>query len=131
LNAGPVVAIVDDDASMRDAVGSLLASFDIRSQKFGDAEALLASPMLATFSCVLSDVVMPGTTGFVLAERLREMGHLQPVIFLTAHKGDHYAARADALGACCLLTKPFTTEALMACVAKALASGDGRPDGRP
>ena len=105
---------------MRDAIGSLLASFDIRSQKFGDAEALLGSPRLAEFSCILSDVVMPGTTGFVLVERLRAMGHAQPVIFLTAHKGEHYAARAEALGARCLLTKPFTTEALMACVAKAL-----------
>lgn len=129
--AGPVVAIVDDDASLREAIGSLLASFDIGSQKFCDAHALLASPMLADFSCFLSDVVMPGFNGFALAERLRALGHLQPMIFMTAHQGAHYAARAQALGACCLLTKPFTTDALMACMAQALEAGGSPQPTRP
>lgn len=118
--SGALVAIVDDDASLREALGSLLASFDIRSQAFGDAQALLASPMLSQFGCFLSDVVMPGATGFELLERLRAKGHHQPVIFMTAHKATGYAARAEALGACSLLTKPFTTEALMHCLAQAL-----------
>ena len=120
MNAGAVVAIVDDDASLREAIGSLLASFDIRSESFSDAQAVLVSPRLAEFGCFLSDVVMPDSNGFELLERLRANDHHQPVIFMTAHKAKGYAERADALGACCLLTKPFTTEALMDCLAKAL-----------
>lgn len=120
MNAGTLVAIVDDDASLREAIGSLLASFDIRSESFSDAQAVLASPRLSEFQCILSDVVMPDSNGFELLARLRANGHRQPVIFMTAHKANGYAERADALGACCLLTKPFTTEVLMACLAKAL-----------
>lgn len=125
MNAGTVVAIVDDDASLREAIGSLLASFDIRSEAFCDAQAVLASPRLSEFGCFLSDVVMPDANGFELLERLRAGGHQQPVIFMTAHKARGYAERADALGAHCLLTKPFTTEALMDCLAKALEKQSG------
>lgn len=126
MTASPVVAVVDDDASLRQAIRSLLASFDIPSHGFGDAQSLLDSPVLADCGCIVSDVVMPGVSGFELAEQLRAAGHRQPVIFITAHANEHYAARAAELEACCLLTKPFTTEALLACVGQALAGCSGR-----
>lgn len=125
MKASPVIAVIDDDASLREAIGSLLASFDIRSERFCSAEELLAAPRLAQFSCFLSDVVMPGSSGFDLMAQLRARGHRQPVILMTAYKANNYTARARELGATCLLTKPFTTEEIMACVGNALDQPGG------
>ena len=118
----PLIAVVDDDASLRQAVASLLKSYDIACCKFGTGEELLNSPTIAEFSCFLTDVVMPGMDGFELVEALRARGFMQPTIFMTAYKREGYAERAHALSATCIVSKPFETEKLMGCVRRALAS---------
>lgn len=123
MKSNPLIAVIDDDASLRQALSSLLRSYDIDSEKFGRAEELLAYPTLENFSCFLTDVVMPGLSGFELIEILRERGYMQPTIFMTAYKRDGYAARALELGTTYLVSKPFTTEDIMACVEDALLNG--------
>lgn len=124
MKANPLIAVVDDDVSLRQALGSLFKSLDIDCERFGGAGELLASPPLSRFSCFLTDVVMPGLSGFELVEELRARGHSQPAIFMTAHKKDGYSDRALALGATCLISKPFTTDEMMACVEEALSPQD-------
>lgn len=124
------IAIVDDDISVRQALGSLLRSFDIDTLDFGSAQELLASPALLDFSGFLTDVVMPGMNGFALARQLRDKGCKQPIIFMTAYQHDGDAQEARDLDAACLLTKPFTTEEIMECIRLHFhrrADGDGEP----
>jgi len=130
VKSPPLIAVIDDDASLRQALSSLLRSYDINSEKFGRAEELLAYPSLEDFSCFLTDVVMPGLSGFELIEILHAKGHMQPTILMTAYKRDGYAAKALELGVTCLISKPFTTEDIMACVEDALSTG-GATDQAP
>ncbi|ALV08531.1 response regulator transcription factor [Roseateles depolymerans] len=115
-----VVAVVDDDDSLRAALGSLLKSYDVDVELFGSGESLLSHPALGEVGCLLTDVVMPGLDGFQLCRELRERGYQFPVIFMTAHQGDGDAERAAAVGAWHLLNKPFSTEEMMRCIAQAL-----------
>lgn len=120
MPASCFIAVVDDDASLRMALESLFKSFDLRAATFCCAEDLLSSKELTAFSCFMTDVLMPSMDGFDMVERLRKKNCDQPIIFMTAHKQEGYSARAHALGATCLLSKPFTTEEVMTCIGDAL-----------
>ncbi len=115
-----VVAVVDDDESVRTALNSLLKSFDLEVDLFPSAEALLAHGGLDEVGCLLTDVVMPGLDGFQLCRELRARGYTFPVIFMTAHKREGYAEMAAQAGVACLLNKPFSTQDMMRCIAQAL-----------
>lgn len=115
-----VVAVVDDDDSLRAALGSLLKSYDIEVELFVSGEALLRHPALDEVGCLLTDVVMPGLDGFQLCRELRARGYRFPVIVMTAHQGDEDQERAAAVGALHLLSKPFSTEEMVRCIAQAL-----------
>lgn len=115
-----VVAVVDDDDSLRAALGSLLKSYDVEVELFVSGESLLRHPALGEVGCLLTDVVMPGLDGFQLCRELRARGYQFPVIFMTAHQADGDAERAAAVGARHLLSKPFSTDEMMRCIAQAL-----------
>ena len=139
----PMVYLVDDEDVVRDALAWLLRSRRLLSEGFGSAEAfeamLDAHPGKAAWpaapSCLVLDVRMPGTSGLVLFDRLIERGLLPllPVIFLTGHGDVPTAVAAVKRGAFDFVEKPFSDNALVDRVERALeASADaiGRQRGR-
>src|SRR5262252_810968 len=95
----PVVSIVDDDESVRTAMGSLIRSLGYRACIFDCAEAFLASPRLRETACLITDMLMPGMTGLQLQAELHEQGCRFPIIFITAHPEDRFRKPAEAAGA--------------------------------
>jgi len=125
VNAQPVIAVVDDDVSVRLALGNLLQSFGLDIALFGSGAALLGSDDLAQFSCVLTDIQMPQMSGFALCDALRERGIGLPVIFMTAFQSETDCEQAKARQAVSFLSKPFRDAEIIDCIALAL----GRPPG--
>ena len=119
-DSGPVVAVVDDDLSVRRALERLLRSAGYRVQTFSSAREFLAFAGSPQPECLVLDVSMPGQTGLHLHEVLLAMGRKVPVIFITGHGDDAIAARAMKAGAAAFLTKPFDDEHLLREVEKAV-----------
>jgi two-component system response regulator DctR len=123
-----LIFIVDDDASVREALAWLLRSRRLASEHFASAdafEAYIASTSLPPQPhCLLLDVRMPGTSGLVLFDRLAERGLLDamPVIFLTGHADVPTAVDAVKRGAFDFCEKPFSDNALVDRIEKALGA---------
>jgi FixJ family two-component response regulator len=115
------VCIVDDDASVRTAVGSLVRSLGLRARLFASAEEFLAAG--AATDLVISDLQMPGMSGLELLELLRGRADRVPFIVITGFLQDGVKGRAGAAGAACVLGKPFQADALVGCIERALADG--------
>jgi FixJ family two-component response regulator len=115
-----LIAIVDDDESIRVSTATLIRSFGFAARGFASAEEFLQSPELGETCCVISDVHMPGIGGLELQIRLASTHRRTPVIFITAFPDPRIRERALAGGAICFLTKPFDGEALIQCVDRAL-----------
>ena len=119
------ISIVDDDASVRQALGSLVRSLGHDALLYDSAEHFLGAGAVHVSSVVVTDVQMPGMNGIELQERLRRDGHGVPVIFITAFPEEALRRRAMAGGATCFLAKPFEGDAMIRCIETALA-GAGR-----
>jgi CheY-like chemotaxis protein len=120
VTAIPIISIVDDDASVRDATARLLRSLGFSAHAFASAKEFLFSPRLADTSCLIADVQMPGMSGVELQEHLIANGHSTPMIFVTAFPDDRIRERAIRSGAVCFLAKPFDEPRLLECVRRAL-----------
>jgi FixJ family two-component response regulator len=116
------VAIVDDDASVREALPALLGELGFAARTFDSAEAFLDADDLGEAGCLLLDIALPGMTGLELHRELMRRGHRMPVIFITGQRDETLRARALAQGAVEVLRKPFHDTALQAALARALAS---------
>ena len=103
----PVVAIIDDDASVRATTDSLVRSLGYFVYAFASAEEFLLSNHLDDLSCVIADVQMPGMSGIELQAHLVTQGYRVPFIFFTAFPDERIRAQALRAGAICYLTKPF------------------------
>lgn len=108
----PLVAVVDDDEAMREALSDLLLVLEVDCRTFDRAEAFMAEFEPDRFDCLITDVSMPGRSGLELQERLRELGSSMPVIFITADTSPATRARARRGGAYACLTKPVNDEVL-------------------
>jgi FixJ family two-component response regulator len=115
-----LIAIVDDDTSMREAMAGLLHACGFAAEAFASAEALLNSDRLRETRCLIVDVQMPKAGGFKLQRTLAALGWQIPTIFVTAFPDDAARARAAEVGAVCFLGKPFDDEDLLRCVRLAL-----------
>jgi len=102
----PVVAIVDDDASVRQSMLRLIRSFGYRAEAFGSGEEFLRSPTAAETACLLLDVRMPSMDGLEVQRRLAERGAQIPVVFITGQATDDEERRARRGGAVEFLRKP-------------------------
>lgn len=118
-----LVAVVDDDPSLRRAVRNLLASVGLRVEAFPSAEGFLESQVRQAAGCLVLDLSMPEMTGFELLEQLRAAGSKLPVIVLTAHSDEEVRRRSFAAGASAFLAKPFQADALVQTVAEYLGHG--------
>jgi FixJ family two-component response regulator len=117
-----LVAIVDDDHSMRSALGGLLKAVGFSSQAFASAEEFLQSGQQHQTSCLITDIRMPGISGLELQARLNAEHCRIPTIFITAHGDAQMRMRALRAGAVEFLSKPFDDEALLETVRAALES---------
>jgi len=118
-----VISIVDDDHSVREALGSLIRSVGFAVQAFSSAEAFLSSPNLTRTDCLLLDIHMPGMDGVALRRILKRDFPAIPVVFITAHWSEE-EARSTALaeGAVDSLLKPLSEDAVLSAVRTALVT---------
>jgi len=123
----PLIAIVDDDASIRDALTSLLRAVGWRAEGFATAEAFLQSGQVHTTACLLLDVRLPGSSGLELQRQLRSSQARMPIIFITAHGNEAMRAQALQAGAVAFFAKPFDDTALLEAIHAALAPDSGGP----
>ncbi len=117
----PLVAIVDDDESIRNATRDLLRAAGFSTATFEDAESFLASASRASAACVVADIRMPGMTGLELYQALVASGDGIPTVIITAHPEEVTQSRAREAGITCYLSKPFAPDELLECVREALA----------
>ena len=121
----PLIAVVDDDAAIREAVESLLRSVGFRTAVFASAEDLLQDGQLQATACLIVDVRMPRMSGLELQRQLARADCPMPIIFITAHSDEATRARALRAGAVAFLDKPFSDEVLLRAVHAALQSSLG------
>jgi len=112
----PTIFVVDDDASVRDAISNLLESVGLRAKVFGSTEEFWKAPRPNATSCLILDVRLPGASGLEFQEQLAKAGISIPVIFITAHGDVPMTSRAMKAGAIEFLMKPFQKEELLAAV---------------
>jgi two-component system response regulator FixJ len=119
---GQQVAIVDDDAAVRDSIRMLLESAGYTVQVFATALSFLANGSLDE-GCLITDVRMPGMSGLELQEELaRRQAHI-PVVIITGHGDVPLAVRAMRAGAMDFIEKPFDDERMLESLARALEIG--------
>jgi len=123
----PLIAVVDDDESMRETTKDLLDSAGFRVVMLESAEAFLKSARRSSVACLITDMRMSGMTGLALYDQLVASGSPIPTIIVTAYPEPGAQQRAIAAGVCCYLTKPFAAEELLACIHRALAAGRLNP----
>ena len=114
-----LIAVVDDDASVCEALESLLKSIGFQTASFTSARSFLDAPQFPNVSCVVLDVSMPNMDGLELQRHLASTNPI-PIIFITAHRDEKTRERALRAGAINLLYKPFSDEALIASLHTAL-----------
>jgi FixJ family two-component response regulator len=115
-----LVAVIDDDDSFRVALIEALSSLGYGARGFASAEDFFAGNGTEPFDCVITDIHMPGMSGFDLKRLLLANNSSLPVIMTTADTEPALEARAAAFGAVCLLRKPFEANAMTDCLERAL-----------
>lgn len=117
----PTVYVVDDDASVRESLSSLIRSAGMAVEVFPSPAEFLALESLDDYSCVVLDMRMPGMDGLELQEKLAEGGRVVPVVFITGHGDVPLAVRAMKAGAIDFLNKPFDDTDLLKAISQALS----------
>ena len=115
-----MIAIVDDDAAVREGIRALVRSLGYSASTFGSAEEFLNSEQLDDTSCLITDVQMPGLSGIDLQDRLIAGGHRFPIIFITGYPDENVRVRAMKAGAIGFLIKPPNHHDLVDHLEKAL-----------
>ncbi len=117
----PIVFVVDDDVSVREALEELIRDSGWDVEVFETAQDFLAHPRPAVASCLVLDVSLPGLNGLELQERIAADRSDMPIIFITGHGDIPMSVRAMKAGAIEFLTKPFEDAALLAAIQGAIA----------
>jgi FixJ family two-component response regulator len=120
LEATPIVFVVDDDVSVREALESLIRCEGWLPQPFPSADEFLAHPRAETPSCLVLDLSMPGLNGLELQECLADNRHEMPIIFISGHGDVPKTARAMKAGAVEFLAKPFNDDDLLSAIRQAI-----------
>jgi FixJ family two-component response regulator len=116
----PVVFVVDDDASVREALSGLLRSAGWNVETFASAREFLERPRAEVASCLVLDVRLPGLSGLDLQQRMAEFNIEIPIIFITGHGDVPTSVKAMKAGAVEFLTKPFAEKELLEAVTQAI-----------
>ena len=113
MRDAPVIAIVDDDESFRQALERFLGTFAFRVRTFASGEEFLQSSELSRVACLLLDLAMPGMSGLELKQQLRARGLQIPTVFVTAHADEEVEQHLLAAGAIAILAKPVDQQMLL------------------
>ncbi|MGE3918639.1 MAG: response regulator transcription factor [Hyphomicrobiaceae bacterium] len=133
-----MVAIVDDDDDVREALSDLILALGLSCRAYDRAEALLAAYEPDVFDCVITDLWMPGMSGLELLRQLRRMDGSLPVIVITSDANPETRTQALAAGAHACVAKPVADSVLLGHLQSALGRDDllaggcertGTPDG--
>jgi FixJ family two-component response regulator len=118
----PLIAVIDDDESMRFGLVTLIRSAGYATQGFASAEGFLelGPDAWRGFGCIVTDIQMPGLSGIELKQRLSAAQSPLPVIMITARNEAGLEERAHAVGAIRFLRKPFEAAVLLRCLESAL-----------
>src|ERR1700748_1881304 len=119
-NSGPIVAIVDADEAVGNAIEVLMRSIGLVAQAFSSGEEFLRSPELSRTGCLVVDFDMPKMSGLDLHNNLSRLGKAIPTVLITAYPSDDVRARAVQAGIICYLPKPFDENDLLKCIQTAL-----------
>jgi FixJ family two-component response regulator len=120
VSVGRLVAVVDDDESVRESLPDLIRSFGLDVEAYSSAEAFLSSDNPTRAECLVLDVAMPGMSGPELQQELGRRKLAIPIIFITAHSDDRIRPEVLRHGAVACLFKPFSETALLDAIEKAL-----------
>jgi FixJ family two-component response regulator len=120
LKHKPIIAVVDDDQSVRQALENLISSVGFEVKLFASAEVFLNSDAPANTDCAVFDLRLPGISGLELQRKLAADGQSIPAIIITAQGDDKARAEAVAAGVIAFLKKPFREEVLLAAIDSAL-----------
>ena len=112
--------VVDDDESVRESLPDLLREFGFAAEAFSSAKEFLSSRCVDRTNCLILDVVMPGMSGPELQIELKRRGREIPIIFITGQEDEATRTRVLRDGAAGFLLKPFSDEALLVAIEKAL-----------
>jgi FixJ family two-component response regulator len=115
-----VIAIVDDDLSVREGLETLIRSAGWRVETFASAQEFLARPRAEAPSCLILDLQLPGLSGLDLQKRMAELELEIPIVFLTGHGNIPASVQAMKAGAVEFLTKPFDEQDLLRAIEEAL-----------
>ena len=116
----PIIYIVDDDESMREALRRLFGSVGLRVEMFGSATEFLRSKLPDVASCLVLDVRLPGLSGLDFQAELAKASIHIPIIFMTGHGDIPMSVKAMKAGAVDFLTKPFRDQDMLDAVAMAI-----------
>jgi FixJ family two-component response regulator len=117
------VYVVEDDESVRRAIGRLLRSVGYHALTFESAEEFIDSVPQGGEGCLVLDIRLPGMTGLDLQEKLASSGAKYPVIFMTAHDNPQWQERATKAGALAYLKKPFGDKSLLDAIQSTCGKG--------
>jgi FixJ family two-component response regulator len=117
-----IIAIVDDDESVRFALKGMMKSVSLPAQAFASAEDFLNSGILHQTACLIADIRMPGMSGLDLQKKLNSEHYRIPIIFITAHGDAKMRLQALRSGAVEFLAKPFDDDVLLGNIRAALES---------
>lgn len=115
-----VVAIVDDDPSMRKAMRRVVRGIGLRDETYESAERLLQDEAPLRFSCFIVDIHLGGMSGLELIRHLAGDGPSLPVIFVTALEAHSYREDAERIGCVAFLRKPFEAASLVEAIRRAI-----------
>ena len=116
-----IIAVVEDDPSMRRSIERLLSVVGFTVEVFSSAEAFLDRADFDQLGCLVLDIHLPGMSGIALRSRMIETGSSLPTVFITALEDDDIEAAATRLGCVALLRKPFAPDLLISSVNRALS----------
>ena len=116
----PVIAIIDDDASIRRALARLLRSVGLKAAVFDSAEAFLQAAGQEPLGCLVLDIRLPGMNGVALLEHCATAGLSLPVVCMTAHDDVQVRRRAARAGVIAFLPKPVDEQDLLQAIRRAL-----------
>ncbi|WP_047465315.1 response regulator transcription factor [Rhizobium rhizogenes] len=117
-----MVFVIDDDASLRDALSSLFRSVGMQVELYGSPSEFLArGPVTTGESCLVLDIRLPGVSGLDFQNQLSKLGNTIPIIFMTGHGDVPMSVRAMKAGALDFLIKPFRDQDMLDAVSNALA----------
>jgi FixJ family two-component response regulator len=123
------IAIVDDDAPLREALGSVMKAAGLAIETFGSAEDFLAAGNRERIACLVLDVRLPGMSGLELQKLLRERASPLPIVFVTGHGDAALRDLALKAGAADFLNKPVRSETLLKAIHAAVEQENGNQRG--